>query len=174
MADRVAVMDRGRIAQVGVPEEVYERPATAFVARFLGEANLLAGTVRSVDASGAEVDLGGGATVRAPADPGLAEGAAVDVVVRPERISFGAAGLAATVEEVTFVGADVRVVARLASGSAVTVRRPADETPRPRVGDATRLVLVAAAVVRAADGAPPAAAAPATAARSPDARAAPG
>ena len=153
MADRVAVMDRGRIVQVGTPEDVYERPATAFVARFLGDANLLPGTVRAVDAAGAVIDVGGGATLRAADARGVAVGAAVEVALRPERISIsrgdGAThgdGLSATVEEVTFVGADVRILARLPSGAVVAVRRPAEESPRPRVGEAVRLVAPPAAV----------------------------
>uniref|UniRef100_UPI0026393C49 ABC transporter ATP-binding protein n=1 Tax=uncultured Amaricoccus sp. TaxID=339341 RepID=UPI0026393C49 len=49
MSDRIAVFDRGRIEQVGTPREIYDRPATRFVAEFIGETNLLAGTVRSDD-----------------------------------------------------------------------------------------------------------------------------
>jgi len=146
MADRVAVMDRGRIVQVGTPEEVYERPATAFVARFLGDANVLAGRIASLDLAGAAIDVGAGAPLRAADAAGFGAGAAVEVALRPERISFGVDGVPAVVEEVTFVGADVRFLSRLASGAVVAVRRPAEEAPRPRVGDTVGLVVPTAAV----------------------------
>jgi len=60
LSDRVVVMEAGRVEQIGTPEEVYRRPATAFVARFLGRANFLAGTVAESGASGAVVALDGG------------------------------------------------------------------------------------------------------------------
>jgi ABC-type Fe3+/spermidine/putrescine transport system ATPase subunit len=140
LADRVAVMDQGRIVQEGAPAEIYERPQTLFVARFLGAANVLPGTVASGE-GGACVVLAGGQrlALAAPAPPG----AAVDVVLRPESLSIGLdppAGGAGAVPgritgltfqgsnveyEVDVVGALLRVLARpqaaLARGAAVWV-----------------------------------------------------
>ena len=85
MSDRIAVMRHGRIEQLGTPEELYERPTTAFVAGFLGVSNLLDGKVIGTDGSLVEVRLGDGATVRAPANQ--VNGAhAVRVGVRPEKL----------------------------------------------------------------------------------------
>ena len=87
LSDRVVVMEAGRVEQVGRPEEVYRRPATAFVARFLGRANFLAGTVSELGAAGVVVALdGGGLSVVAAARPGLAPGQPVHVVIRQEVI----------------------------------------------------------------------------------------
>ena len=77
MSDRLAVMSGGRIEQVGPPEDVYDRPATKFVAGFLGASNLIAGDVVGHEAGDAVVKLENGSTVRLPADrlsPPLAVG----------------------------------------------------------------------------------------------------
>jgi len=84
LADRVAVVDRGRIVQVGSPDDVYRRPATAFVARFVGDADLVAGT-------------SDGVTVTTPLGPLAVEGAVPApgpalAVVRPEAVMLSALG----------------------------------------------------------------------------------
>ena len=72
LSDRVVVMEAGRVEQIGRPEEVYRRPATAFVARFLGRANFLAGTVAETGATATVVTLdGGGLSVVGGPRPGL-------------------------------------------------------------------------------------------------------
>jgi ABC-type Fe3+/spermidine/putrescine transport system ATPase subunit len=86
LSDRVVVMDRGRVEQVGRPEEVYRRPATPFVARFLGRANFLPGVVASRDAEGVTVALDGGLAVHANGRDGLALGQPVQAAVRQESI----------------------------------------------------------------------------------------
>lgn len=83
MADVIAVMNRGRIEQLGPPEELYERPRTSFVARFLGASNLLVGTAER-DA----VRLPSGAVVRVD-EPLPADGARVAVGIRPEKLRLG-------------------------------------------------------------------------------------
>ena len=102
MSDRVAVMNRGRIEQVAAPEEIYERPATRFVAGFVGTANFFEGT-------------GDGKVVRT--DDGLSIEAAatgpVTLVVRPERMRVNAGnGIAARVEEVLYQGASTSIILR--------------------------------------------------------------
>jgi putative spermidine/putrescine transport system ATP-binding protein len=121
LSDRVAVMNAGRIAQVGTPEEVYERPASRFVADFMGATNFLA-------AAGA----GSGSPATAAAgERGRAAGRVL--VVRPERVRLAAAGWAqapdgfrarATVVDVTYVGGSLRYQLRLESGESLTSVRP--------------------------------------------------
>ncbi|MBL8700624.1 MAG: ABC transporter ATP-binding protein [Alphaproteobacteria bacterium] len=114
MCDRVAVMERGRVAQVGSPEDLYERPASRFVAGFVGRANWLAGT-----AADAAVDLGG---TRVAAAHDLAAGAAVEVMVRPHRMRVarapepGFAGLAGRVGALVYVGDVAQVEVETAAG----------------------------------------------------------
>ena len=90
MSDRIVVMNAGSAEQVGTPEEVYERPATAFVADFLGKANMLSGTVSRSDGP-TIVTLDSGQTVNVLSPRPLAQGSAVTVVVRPQKLSVGGA-----------------------------------------------------------------------------------
>lgn len=93
MADTVAVMNLGKIEQMGSPAELYELPRTAFVANFLGQSNLVAGEV--VDAPGADGTLGvdvAGVRVRVPADRAVRTSGRVLVGVRPEKIQVLAPG----------------------------------------------------------------------------------
>jgi spermidine/putrescine transport system ATP-binding protein len=85
LSDRIAVMDRGRVEQVGGPEELYDAPKTLFVAGFIGTSNLLPGTIESVDGAEALVRLEAGPRCLARAGAAKA-GDAVDVAVRPESI----------------------------------------------------------------------------------------
>ena len=85
MSDRVAVMREGRIEQVSTPEELYERPATEFVASFVGVANLLRGRTLGASEGWTGVELDGGARVRAREVRSERLGREATVVVRPER-----------------------------------------------------------------------------------------
>ncbi|AZO53739.1 MULTISPECIES: ABC transporter ATP-binding protein [unclassified Mesorhizobium] len=87
MSDRIVVMNAGAVEQIGTPEQVYETPATAFVADFLGKANMLAGTVSR---SGQAVLLGTGQTINVACPRPLGDGSKVTVVVRPQKFSVGA------------------------------------------------------------------------------------
>ncbi|TPJ72826.1 ABC transporter ATP-binding protein [Mesorhizobium sp. B2-6-2] len=88
MSDRIVVMNAGSAEQVGTPEEVYERPATAFVADFLGKANMLSGTVSRSDGP-TIVTLASGQTINVLSPMPLPQGSAVIVVVRPQKLSVG-------------------------------------------------------------------------------------
>ncbi len=88
ISDRIAVMNGGRIEQLGPPEEVYERPSTQFVAEFLGASNLLVGTYRGVRDGWGWLDVGGGQAIRVPPDAALAEGMRIFAGVRPEKIDI--------------------------------------------------------------------------------------
>jgi spermidine/putrescine transport system ATP-binding protein len=113
MADTIAVMNGGRIEQLGPPAELYERPATAFVAGFLGVSNLLPGTVEGSDA----IRLDDGTLVRTVSNGRTGEVAAG---VRPEKITIGAGGganeLPGTVSETAYIGVATQVVVRTAAG----------------------------------------------------------
>jgi ABC-type Fe3+/spermidine/putrescine transport system ATPase subunit len=87
MSDQIVVMNAGRIEQIGTPQQVYDEPETAFVANFLGKANMLAGTVETADAKSATVALACGANVTVAAPRTLAKGDGVTVVVRPQKLS---------------------------------------------------------------------------------------
>lgn len=124
MADTVAVMNQGRIDQMGAPEELYDLPATTFVANFLGRSNLVAGTVRH---GGEEmwVDVGG-AEVSAPRSRARVTEGKVWVGVRPEKVQLTESGASyeaaanrlagATVTAVSFVGVSTEYVVALPSG----------------------------------------------------------
>ena len=91
MSDRIAVMRQGRIEQLGAPEELYERPATEFVAGFLGVSNLLDGEVASRDGRYADVRLADGTMLRAPASALNGE-TKVRLGIRPEKLRVIAVG----------------------------------------------------------------------------------
>jgi spermidine/putrescine transport system ATP-binding protein len=114
MADTIAVMNQGRVEQLGRPEELYERPATAFVASFLGASNLLAGTIEGTGA----IRLVDGTVVRAQVN---GRAGPVAAGVRPEKITIGAGGganeLPGTVAETAYIGVATQVVVRTAAGT---------------------------------------------------------
>jgi len=150
MSDRIAVMNAGRLEQLGSPEELYERPATEFVAGFLGVSNLLDGRVGAVadDARGlSEVVLDGGSRVRVPTD-GLPSGTAVRVGVRPEKLRLSAPpaagsggdpahdlndlddlnGLDGTIVDASYVGVSTQYVVRVEHARDVAVYAQNSET----------------------------------------------
>ncbi|MGQ0434021.1 MAG: ABC transporter ATP-binding protein [Microthrixaceae bacterium] len=121
MSDRIAVMSDGWVEQIGTPTEIYHRPATPFVAGFIGEANLLAGTFERRADGMATVALAGG-SVTVPDLAGVS--GPVLVMVRPEKVSVarespvnGTAGIPATVNEIIFRGPIVHVGLTAADGS---------------------------------------------------------
>ena len=89
MSDRIAVLNAGRIEQTGTPRDIYDHPATRFVAEFIGETNLVHGVIRSTDQSTAVVQLDRGQTMLVPAMDKLQPGQQVLVSIRPERIGLG-------------------------------------------------------------------------------------
>jgi ABC-type Fe3+/spermidine/putrescine transport system ATPase subunit len=123
LATRVAVMNQGRIAQVGPPQVVHDRPATLFVADFVGEATRLRG-VRQ----GGQVTLTSGPVW---ADPGP-DGPVV-AVIRPGRIIPVSDGLAVTVADATYLGGQFRVTARTAGGEEVILLTTTAPAPGDRL-----------------------------------------
>jgi spermidine/putrescine transport system ATP-binding protein len=133
MSDRIAVMRAGKIEQLGNPEELYERPTTAFVSGFLGVSNLLAGELAGRDNGWAAVKLSSGAMVRAPAAAaeGIASGGAVRVGVRPEKLKVlalsgsedAAEGNAVegVVVDASYIGVSTQYLIEIAGGQRLTV-----------------------------------------------------
>lgn len=122
MSDRIAVMHAGKMLQIGPPTEIYERPATRYVADFIGEANFLDGVVSGRDGAYTVVTLPDGMRLPGVAAQSYADGAAVTIAVRPEKLRLSvqptdtAQTLAATVARVLYIGSDTRLTVTLASG----------------------------------------------------------
>ena len=126
MSDRIAVMNKGRILQVGSPRDIYDRPSERFVANFIGETNFLDGEVTGVSGAEARVKLADGAVISAGLPEGLAPAGRVSIVVRPEHARLvppGApADLAGRLETAVYFGTDTHYHVRLDGGGAFTVR----------------------------------------------------
>ncbi|MCC7041428.1 MAG: ABC transporter ATP-binding protein [Burkholderiales bacterium] len=90
MSDRIAVFHQGRVQQLATPADLYERPANAFVASFIGENNRFDGTLVGRDGANCRVRLPDGSEIAATIEADLAPGAAVAVSIRPERVAVGA------------------------------------------------------------------------------------
>ena len=125
MSDRLAVMNAGRIAQIGTPQEVYESPADAYVADFLGAANLLTVGVSERVLDGASTITVGEVPLSTANPVPAASGAAAQAVIRPERVrvephgSTGVNRVPALVERLVYHGATTQVMLRLATGESL-------------------------------------------------------
>ncbi|HKD35068.1 MAG TPA: ABC transporter ATP-binding protein [Gaiellaceae bacterium] len=131
MADQIAVMNQGHVEQLGPPEELYERPATAFVAGFLGVSNLLTGVVEGPDA----VRLADGTLVQAKVNGKIGPVAAG---VRPEKIIVGEGGgqnrLAGKLVETAYIGVATQLVVDTPAGTVQVFAQNIDsgnQTPAP-------------------------------------------
>jgi ABC-type Fe3+/spermidine/putrescine transport system ATPase subunit len=128
LSDRIAVMNRGRLEQVGPAEELYHRPRSRFVADFIGESNFLTGCVVGRDERAVIFETTGGWKLRAAAVPGVTPGPAV-LFVRPEKVEVIAEVSedlnvgSATVREVVFVGESRRYHAELDTGDRLILKQ---------------------------------------------------
>ena len=123
MSDRIAVMNMGKVLQIGSPEEIYERPTTRFVADFIGETNFLDGIVEKINGREVVVSLEKQATIMGHCNGPVQKGQAVSVVIRPEKFSLSENGMVkGRVEEAIYIGTDTRYVIRLTDELSVTVR----------------------------------------------------
>jgi putrescine transport system ATP-binding protein len=141
MADRIGVMEAGRLVQVGPPAALYERPATRFTAGLLGDVNLIAGRLGAGEGGRAAVETAHGRLLaRAPAH--AAVGDEVVVAVRPERLRLAADDgdnrIAGTVTEITFLGDRLRLRVAAGDGPPLRVMLPAG-MHAPTVGAAVAL-----------------------------------
>ncbi len=121
MSDRIAVMNEGRVAQCGAPEDVYEHPSEGFVAGFIGVSNLLAGTVTD----GGQVQIANGLAVQAPLPDGISRGDTINLSVRPEKIAVdeeiedGMISLDGTIEARVYLGVSTQLTVSLGDGARV-------------------------------------------------------
>jgi spermidine/putrescine transport system ATP-binding protein len=129
MSDRIAVMHRGKVLQVGNPTEIYERPNCRFVADFIGESNFLEGVVQGQQGELATILVDDSLEVVAQADGILNSGTRVTVAVRPEKIRLlphPARGqhnsFPCQVEQVVYIGTDTRFRVRLSENVSLAVR----------------------------------------------------
>ena len=131
VANRLAVMDHGRVAQVGAPAEVYEQPNSRYVASFIGDINLIEGRVASIGAEAVVVEANGGESIRVGSGGEAKPGDSVWVALRPEKLHIAmdrpsdtsANALAGTIAEVGYLGDlsiyKVRISDRLTMKAAV-------------------------------------------------------
>jgi len=141
MSDRIAVMNEGVVEQVAEPEQVYDRPATTFVAGFIGVSNLMPGQVQKPGHEG-EVELDAGVSVRASVD-GFRAGERCHAVVRPEKLEIRFAedgadielpNVEGIVESSLYLGTATQIVVRLPDNVAMTVLvANTDEDERQRL-----------------------------------------
>ena len=121
LSDRIAVMGRGRIEQLGAPREIYERPANRFVADFIGASTVLRGRAVARDL----VAIAPGLTIRVAAGEALRTGEEVELAIRPERVRLaggpGEGTAEARVEGLVYQGSLTEVTARLGDGQRVLV-----------------------------------------------------
>jgi mannopine transport system ATP-binding protein len=152
MSDRVAVMDGGRIVQIGTPTALYRDPANAFVADFIGKMNFIRGRVRHVEGGTISVDVGADGRVEVPAQraaESFKPDSMVEIAARPEHVALKAAGsgersaLRGEIETSIFAGAHRVALVRLkgVEGAPVEVQLPASTTGGFERGDAVDVIL---------------------------------
>ncbi|HEV3257169.1 MAG TPA: ABC transporter ATP-binding protein [Gemmataceae bacterium] len=152
LAERLAVMDRGRLVQVGTPADVYNQPATPFVASFLGDTNLLPGTVHDRHGGRCTVETALGPLTAEVANGVPAAGAAVVCSIRPQALALqlpeaGLNRIAGTVEQVTFLGELIHLRVAAAGGIILMVVGLPHDAARLRPGDSVTLAVEPAQVV---------------------------
>ncbi len=159
MSDRIAVMNHGRVLQMGSPSEIYERPNSRFVADFIGETSFLAGVVEDQIGQEVRVTLAGGDAIRTVSELSLSRGQAITVAIRPEKMHLSGlqahvrlpedyVQLTGRVEDVVYIGTDTHYAVRLDGGQGLRVREQnVDPTSRSLaiVGDAVTVAFAPAA-----------------------------
>ncbi len=147
MSDRIAVMNAGNVEQIGTPTEIYDRPATVFVASFIGQANLWPGRQTGrANRDFVEIDVLGSTLKARPGDTAIEPGGNATLMVRPERIRVSPssqeaprgddAGVRATVTDLTFQGPVVRLLMAAPDSSTIVAHvGPEQDLPMLRPGD---------------------------------------
>ena len=136
VSDRVAVMNEGAVLQIGTPREIYEKPADLFVARFIGETNILEGSVIRKNGSRAEATIPGVGTVAVESGKSIAQGNNLVFTIRPEKIALSRekadiAGddmncLQGVVEEIIYIGFLSKYFIRIGDTTLRVFRQHAD------------------------------------------------
>lgn len=136
MSDRIVILDRGRILQIAPPAELYERPATEFVAGFLGKSNFLRGRVASAQGGQVAIHMPGFAATANGNGIAAQAGQAAVAALRPEKVRLTAPDAAATeapcqvrgrVADITYLGSSIEVEVRLADGETLLATVPAGQ-----------------------------------------------
>ncbi|MBA8881030.1 ABC transporter ATP-binding protein [Phyllobacterium myrsinacearum] len=136
MSDRIAVFNHGKIEQIGSPSEIYDHPSTRFVAEFIGETNLVAGSVHSIDGHEAVIRLENNEVIKVVAKDRLRSGSKVVFSIRPERIGLGAGPgntLETRISDVVYYGDHLRLLLS-GGGQSFVVKTDRNRLP-PSVGD---------------------------------------
>lgn len=150
MSDRIAVMDGGKLQQVGTPVEIYEYPQTRFVAEFIGDSNFLTGRIVSKQSGKITVLVDQELPVLVAITDDIPAGKVVTLVLRPEKVAIYPADYAAkntwpgTVQEVVYIGTDTRYTVQLTAKSSIAIRRQnlhRDDLQRHRVGDRVQVAV---------------------------------
>jgi len=143
LSDRIAVMESGRIAQLGVPNDIYYRPKSRFVANFVGHANFIAGQISAVAGDHCELSVAG-LKLKGVTTPSASLGANGTGVLRYEHVRIFPAGATrgfpATIDEVSFQGSTYRIVTRLENGPQIISEITGDSVESPfKPGTAVRV-----------------------------------
>ncbi|MEG5061399.1 ABC transporter ATP-binding protein [Microcoleus sp. A2-C5] len=150
MSDRIAVMEGGKLQQVGTPVDIYEYPKTRFVADFIGDSNFLTGQVVERQQGQVVVLVDQELPVLVTTAEDLPAGKVVTLVLRPEKAAIYPAnydaenGWPGTVEEAIYLGTDTRYTVRLTAKSSIALRRQnlhRDDLQRHKVGDSVRVAV---------------------------------
>jgi len=145
ISDRIAVIKKGKILQVGTPKELYMTPKSVFIAHFIGESNFLEGYVSNLSRTGAIIELRGGIKVQARVPKNIEKGDRAVLAIRPEtfviekgmkRIKNSILGI---VERITFEGTNIRYEIRLRNEDSVVVVRPSLVEEWLKVGEKVTL-----------------------------------
>jgi spermidine/putrescine ABC transporter ATP-binding subunit len=139
MSDRIAIMNHGRIEQLGPPGQIYEHPINAFVGRFLGEANLIEGAIEQIAAGEAVLQTRDGIALRARINREATPGRAAALFVRPEQLTYGdvadANRVEGTVRRRSFLGSMIRTVVEAGAATVLTIDQPnVPDAPAPEIG----------------------------------------
>jgi spermidine/putrescine transport system ATP-binding protein len=147
MSDRIAVMSKGKILQIGSPRDIYDRPSERFVANFIGETNFLEAEVMKANGASATVKLDSGIVIAAGLPEGFTPKGKVTVVVRPEHADVVGSGkdaaLAGKLENAVYFGTDTHYYVKLDGGGNFIVRRQNSVAPADRfeIGSAVGVAL---------------------------------
>lgn len=143
MSDKIAVMNNGRLMQLGSPEEIYERPQSKFVAEFIGLSDFISGHVESFDAKHAQITVGG-AKLTVPTIAGLQQGHQKLLFIRPNDVEFASDAaqenvLSGKVKQATYLGEHMDY--RVGVGDGLELRIQSGSAHRYALGDSVRLHL---------------------------------
>ncbi|HQZ04785.1 MAG TPA: ABC transporter ATP-binding protein [Burkholderiaceae bacterium] len=146
LSDRIAVMRAGKVEQVAPPHEIYERPATLFVAEFVGKVNALAGRITQDNGAAVTIEVMGQAL---QVDRGLATSSDILALVRPEAVRIGpqkADGLNGRVEELEYLGDQTEYRIRVGPNLVTAVQSTLGQSRQFAEGDTISLELIAEAI----------------------------